>query len=126
MSEQEQPEAPKAFAPPRSFPVPRNRPILVDPAELAAATRGRRLRRALAFLTVTLVAGFSWYFTRPPQEQAIRPAPVATITQRVPGDDPAVEIYFQPSEPEILPPLEEDRTPLPVAPVSLDDIFGKE
>ena len=114
------------MARPRSFPVPRNRPVLVDPELVAAATRGRRIRRVLAIVAVTVISVLSWYFTRPLQETPI-PKPTAAHSEpRVPGDDPAVETYFQASEPQPLPPLEPDRTPLPVAPVSLDDIFGKE
>jgi len=129
---QERPTPDEELEAPRSFPVPRNRPVLptlegfeeVEMADTATDSSWRRkILQALLILTVTAVAVVGWLVLRS-QPRAVSQAPVVEV--RVPTNDPGVEIYFTPSQPEELPPLEVDRTPLPVPAVSLDELFGKE
>jgi hypothetical protein len=113
---------------PRSFPVPRNRPVFSPAEEMEeecepheGSWRGRALLISfLVVLGVTVV--FAWRTLV--REDPAPPAPAPEV--RVPSTDPAVEIYFTPSQPESFPPVEENSTPLPVAPVSLDALFGRE
>jgi hypothetical protein len=113
---------------PRSFPVPRNRPVLtpVEEPEESEVDQPAWQRRAWGILLMValVAAGAAGWLISQPVEQAV-PAPRA-VESRVPSDDPAVEVYFTPSRPEVPPPLVEDSTPLPVQPVSLDELFGKE
>lgn len=114
--------------PPRSFPVPRNRPVFApaDGEEECEEHEGSWRRRALLISGLAALAAlgvFAWLATKPAEPQ---PAAAPVVEARVPTSDPAVETYYAPSDPEHLPPLEEDRTPLPVAPVSLDALFGRD
>lgn len=112
---------------PRSFPVPRNRPVFAQVEEEEecdepeGSWRGRALQ--ISFLAVLAVAGVvAW----PALTREDDPPPAAVPEVRIPSTDPAVEIYYTPSLPEVLPPVEENTVPLPVAPVSLDALFGRE
>lgn len=78
---------------------------------------------ALAVVLLALAAG-AWLALRPQSKDTL-PAPVKPASRQV-TDDAALETYLTPSQPAALPPVEEDATPLPVAPVSLDALFGKD
>ena len=106
----------------RSFPVPRNRPVLTPAEEEAAPSWQRRGLAALLVLALGMAAVAVWLFLRPTE----KPAPVPKVEARVVSDDLAVEIYFTPSQPEELPPVVDHATPLPVRAVSLDALFGPE
>jgi hypothetical protein len=112
---------------PRSFPVPRNRPVFapVEEEEECEEQEGTWRGRALliSFLVVLAVAGIvAW----PALTREDDPPPAVVPEIRIPSTDPAVETYYTPSLPEVLPPVEENSPPLPVAPVSLDALFGRE
>ena len=108
---------------PRAFPVPRNRPVLTPAEEESAAPSWqRRGLAALLLLALGTAAVAAWLLLRP----VSKPAPAPEVEARVVSDDLAVEIYFTPSQPEELPPVVEDATPLPVRAVSLDALFGPE
>lgn len=114
--------------PPRSFPVPRNRPVFApaDGEEECEEHEGSWRGRALLISGLAALAAlgvFSWLATQPEDAE---PAATPVVEARIPTSDPAVETYFQPSAPEQLPPLVEDAAPLPVAPVSLDELFGRD
>lgn len=113
---------------PRSFPVPRNRPVVAPVEEMeeedeghGGSWRGRAL--LISFLVVLAVAGVSLW---PALTREDTPPPPVVPEVRVPSTDPAVETYYTPSSPEVLSPVEENTTPLPVAPVSLDALFGRD
>lgn len=116
----------------RAFPVPRNRPVLptLEGFETVeheggetAPGRHRRVLEVVLILSLVAIGVVVWLITRPAEKKAV-PAPVVEV--RTLTDDPAVETYFAPSKPEEVLPLEDDRTPLPVHSVSLDELFGKE
>ena len=108
---------------PRAFPVPRNRPVLAPAeGEEAAPSWQRRGLAGLLILALGMAAVAAWLLLRPDS----KPVPVPKVEARVVSDDPAVETYFTPSQPEALPPVAEDATPLPVRAVSLDALFGPE
>jgi len=109
---------------PRTFPVPRNRPVLTSLEETARSAPPAWLVITALAVVVLALAASAWLAMQPRDENVV-PALAEPEPRRV-TDDPAVEIYFTPSQPESLPPLEEDATPLPVAPVSLDELFGKD
>lgn len=94
-----------------------------DEETSAALTWQRRALEALLVLALAAVGTGVWLILRP-AEKAAPPEPVVEV--RMPSDDPAVEIYFTPSQPEALSPVQEDSTPLPVEPVSLDELFGRD
>jgi hypothetical protein len=114
---------------PRAFPVPRNRPVLVpaDEEEECEEHEGSWHGRALLYSALVAIAAlglFAWVATRTDEPPLEAEAPLVEV--RSPTSDPAVETYYTPSAPEVLPPLAEEAPPLPVAPVSLDEVFGRD
>lgn len=133
MTEERTSPAEETAGAPRAFPVPRNRPVIPPlegfeevghEGEEAAPTRHRRVLEILLILAIAAIVTLLWLVTRP----VAKPPPPAppVVVGRAPSDDPAVEIYFTPSQPESVLPLSDDYPPLPVPPVSLDEMFGKE
>ena len=108
----------------RSFPVPR-RPAAEEyrTEHAGLAEWQRRVLWALLGISVVAVLTGAWLILRPGEKRAAAAAVVAAPARTV-SPDAAVEIYFTPSQPESVPPLEEDFPPLPVAPVSLESLFG--